>query len=56
MQTLNIPVAPADTATSFLKGKEIAQKFGFPLVIRPSFTLGGTGASLFTKLRILMNY
>jgi carbamoyl-phosphate synthase large subunit len=38
-------VAPAQTATSFLKGKEIAQEFGFPLVIRPSFTLGGTGAS-----------
>ena len=45
LQTIDIPVAPAETATSFLKGKEIAQKFGFPLVIRPSFTLGGTGAS-----------
>ncbi|MCK5638088.1 MAG: carbamoyl-phosphate synthase large subunit, partial [Flavobacteriaceae bacterium] len=31
---------------SFLKGKEIAQEFGFPLVIRPSFTLGGSGASI----------
>ena len=45
LKTIDIPVAPAKTATSFLKGKEIAQKFGFPLVIRPSFTLGGTGAS-----------
>jgi len=45
LKKINIPVAPAETATSFLKGKEIAQKFGFPLVIRPSFTLGGTGAS-----------
>jgi carbamoyl-phosphate synthase large subunit len=26
-----------------LQGKEIAQEIGFPLVIRPSFTLGGTG-------------
>nr|WP_317631163.1 carbamoyl-phosphate synthase large subunit [uncultured Flavobacterium sp.] len=42
---IDIPVAPAKTATSFLKGKEIAQEFGFPLVIRPSFTLGGTGAA-----------
>ncbi|RAR75730.1 carbamoyl-phosphate synthase large subunit [Flavobacterium aciduliphilum] len=42
---INIPFAPAKTATSFLKGKEIAQEFGFPLVIRPSFTLGGTGAA-----------
>ena len=45
LKKIDIPVAPAETANSFLKGKEIAQKFGFPLVIRPSFTLGGTGAS-----------
>lgn len=45
MNRIGIPVAPAETATSYLKGKEIAQAFGFPLVIRPSFTLGGTGAS-----------
>jgi carbamoyl-phosphate synthase large subunit len=45
LKKIDIPVAPAQTATSFLKGKEIAQEFGFPLVIRPSFTLGGTGAS-----------
>ena len=45
LKTIDIPVAPAKTATSFLKGKEITQEFGFPLVIRPSFTLGGTGAS-----------
>ena len=46
LNKINIPVAPAESASSFLKGKEIAQRFGFPLVIRPSFTLGGTGASL----------
>jgi carbamoyl-phosphate synthase large subunit len=40
---LNVPVAPAHTANSFLEGKEFAQDIGFPLVIRPSFTLGGTG-------------
>ncbi|MBT3418554.1 MAG: carbamoyl-phosphate synthase large subunit [Flavobacteriales bacterium] len=45
MQKIDIPVAPARIATSFLEGKEIAQELGFPLVIRPSFTLGGTGAS-----------
>ena len=49
MNEIDIPVAPAQTANSFLKGKEIAQKFGFPLVIRPSFTLGGTGASFVFK-------
>ena len=45
LERINVPTAPAKTATSFLKGKEIAQEFGFPLVIRPSFTLGGTGAA-----------
>lgn len=45
MFKIGIPMAPQATATSYLEGKEIAQKFGFPLVIRASFTLGGEGAS-----------
>ena len=45
MNEIDIPVAPAKIATSFLEGKAIAQELGFPLVIRPSFTLGGSGAS-----------
>ena len=45
MIDIGIPVAPSGIANSFLEGKEIAQKLGFPLVIRPSFTLGGTGGS-----------
>ncbi|MGZ8508832.1 MAG: carbamoyl-phosphate synthase large subunit [Chitinophagaceae bacterium] len=43
MIQLKVPVATAKTANSFLEGKEFAQEIGFPLVIRPSFTLGGTG-------------
>ena len=43
MIELKVPVATAKTANSFLEGKEFAQEIGFPLVIRPSFTLGGTG-------------
>ncbi|HQV84426.1 MAG: carbamoyl-phosphate synthase large subunit [Chitinophagaceae bacterium] len=43
MIALGVPVATAKTANSFLEGKEFAQQIGFPLVIRPSFTLGGTG-------------
>lgn len=43
MIELGVPVAQAKTANSFLEGKEFAQEIGFPLVIRPSFTLGGTG-------------
>ncbi|MBL4643953.1 MAG: carbamoyl-phosphate synthase large subunit [Flavobacteriaceae bacterium] len=46
MLKIGIPMAPQATATSFLKGKEIAQEFGFPLVIRSSYTLGGAGASI----------
>lgn len=45
MREIGIPMAPQSSANSFLKGKEIAQEFGFPLVIRSSFTLGGAGAS-----------
>ncbi|WP_299991082.1 carbamoyl-phosphate synthase large subunit [uncultured Pontibacter sp.] len=43
MLELGVNVCKGETATSFLEGKEIAQEIGFPLVIRPSFTLGGTG-------------
>jgi carbamoyl-phosphate synthase large subunit len=46
MIELKVPVAPAHIANSFLEGKEFAQQIGFPLVIRPSFTLGGSGGSL----------
>ena len=46
MGKIGVGMAPQATATSFLKGKEIAQEFGFPLCIRASFTLGGAGASI----------
>ena len=49
MIEMNIPVCPARTANSFLEGKEFAQEIGFPLVIRPSFTLGGTGGGIVFK-------
>jgi carbamoyl-phosphate synthase large subunit len=45
MESIGVPMAPSYTAKSFLEGNEIAQDIGFPLVIRPSYTLGGTGAS-----------
>ena len=43
MIELGAKVCKGRTARSYLEGKEIAQEIGFPLVIRPSFTLGGTG-------------
>lgn len=45
MFKIGVKVAPSHVANSFLEGKEFAQEIGFPLVIRPSFTLGGTGGS-----------
>lgn len=59
MIEIGIGVATSGTANSYLEGKEIAQRIGYPLVIRPSFTLGGTGggfvnnkSELDEKLRI----
>jgi len=49
MKELDVNVCLGETATSFLQGKEIAQKIGFPLVIRPSYTLGGTGGGFVEK-------
>ncbi len=49
MLELGVGVAPSKIANSLLEGKEIAQDFGFPLVIRPSYTLGGTGGSIVRK-------
>jgi carbamoyl-phosphate synthase large subunit len=49
MIELDINVCKGETARSFLEGKEIAQDIGFPLVIRPSYTLGGTGGGFVNK-------
>ncbi len=46
MNEIGVGMAPSKIAKSFLEGKSIAQDFGFPLVIRPSFTLGGSGGSV----------
>lgn len=49
MIDIGVGVAPSKVANSFLEGKEIAQNLGYPLVIRPSYTLGGTGAGFVFK-------
>jgi carbamoyl-phosphate synthase large subunit len=46
MNEIGVAMAPSKIAKSFLEGKNVAQEFGFPLVIRPSFTLGGSGGSV----------
>ncbi len=45
MEEIDVPMAPSRIAKSFLRGKETAQEFGFPLCVRASFTLGGAGAT-----------
>jgi carbamoyl-phosphate synthase large subunit len=49
MVEIGIGVAKSKIANSFLEGKEAAQDIGFPLVIRPSYTLGGKGAGFVHK-------
>ncbi len=49
MVDIGLSVAPSFIANSFLEGKEAAQKIGYPLVIRPSYTLGGTGGAFVHK-------
>ncbi len=49
MVDIGIGVAPSKIANSFLEGKEAAQEIGFPLVIRPSYTLGGSGGGFVHK-------
>lgn len=49
MEEIGVMCAPSIIANSMLEGKEAAQKIGFPLVIRPSYTLGGTGGGLVFK-------
>ena len=42
-QQLGEPVLPSDIASSLEEGLEVARKIGYPVVLRPAFTLGGTG-------------
>ena len=49
MTEIGIPMAPQTTAKSFLEGKKVAQEYGYPLCIRASYTLGGTGAAVVWK-------
>jgi len=50
MADIGIGTPKSKMAASFLEGKDIAQHLGFPLVIRPSYTLGGSGGS-FVKVK-----
>ncbi len=49
MTSIDVMCAPSKIARSFLEGKEVMQELGIPLVIRPSFTLGGSGGAVIYK-------
>ena len=42
-QELNEPVLPSDIAGTIEEGLQVVEKIGYPVVLRPAFTLGGTG-------------
>lgn len=42
-ESLGEPVLPSMIANSVEEGKQAALKIGYPIVLRPAFTLGGTG-------------
>ncbi len=49
MESIDIPIPKSKIANSFLEGKEIAQEMGLPIILRPSYTLGGAGGSVVSK-------
>ncbi len=49
MESIDVMCAPSKIARSFLEGKEVMQELGIPLVIRPSFTIGGSGGAVIYK-------
>ena len=42
-EELGEPVLPSDIANSIEEGLKVVEKIGYPVVLRPAFTLGGTG-------------
>lgn len=46
MVKINQPVVPSDIATTVEHAKEIAKEIGYPVIVRPAFTLGGAGGGV----------
>lgn len=43
---INQPVIPSEVVNDLEAGKRVAKKIGYPVIIRPAFTLGGTGGGI----------
>ena len=46
MEKIGEPVAPSDIVEDVKTGLEIAAKIGYPVVLRPAYTLGGSGGGI----------
>ncbi len=46
MRQINQPVVVSDIVTNLEDGLEFAGKIGYPVVVRPAYTLGGTGGGI----------
>ena len=53
---LGIPQPASGTATSRDEAREAAQKIGFPVVVRPSYVLGGRGMAIVYDMGTLDRY
>ena len=56
MDNLNIPMPESGMAVDFDEAKAIAEKIGFPIMIRPSFVLGGRGMEVIYDEKNLREY
>ena len=46
MEKINEPVAPSEIVESLEDGLAVAEKIGYPVVLRPAYTLGGSGGGI----------
>ncbi|MED4079682.1 carbamoyl-phosphate synthase large subunit [Halalkalibacterium halodurans] len=53
---LNIPQPLGDTATSIEEARQIAERIGYPVLVRPSYVLGGRAMEIVYKEEELLNY
>ena len=59
MEKIHEPVAPSEVVTTVHDGLEFVKKIGYPVVLRPAYTLGGSGGGIANNeeefVEILMN-
>ena len=59
MEKINEPCAPSEVVTNIKDGLAFVQKIGYPVVLRPAYTLGGSGGGIANNedefVEILMN-